>query len=190
LNEWTEFDIWKNVTPSERKKVRSKIDAIPYICIEAQRDIHNELKDKSSYIGKVLSYIKYEDDDVATLEEMINSINETAVSKSEPLQSLKDSLQGLNESFLGASYTEITPFPKKIRDLSKQFSVHFGDEENHSFSMEYHGTGTRSWASMLTVQSFLGFMHERHDNENKALHPIIGAEEPEAHLHPNAQRTL
>ncbi|MDK9477427.1 AAA family ATPase [Klebsiella pneumoniae] len=190
LNEWTEFDIWKNVTPSERKKVRSKIDAIPYICIEAQRDIHNELKDKSSYIGKGLSYIKYEDDDVATLEEMINSINETAVSKSEPLQSLKDSLQGLNESFLGASYTEITPFPKKIRDLSKQFSVHFGDEENHSFSMEYHGTGTRSWASMLTVQSFLGFMHERHDNENKALHPIIGAEEPEAHLHPNAQRTL
>ena len=153
LNEWTEFDIWKNVTPSERKKVRSKIDAIPYICIEAQRDIHNELKDKSSYIGKVLSYIKYEDDDVA-------------------------------------SYTEITPFPKKIRDLSKQFSVHFGDEENHSFSMEYHGTGTRSWASMLTVQSFLGFMHERHDNENKALHPIIGAEEPEAHLHPSAQRTL
>lgn len=190
LNEWAGLDDWQDVIPNERRRVRSKIDAVPYICIEAQRDIHNELKDKSSYIGKVLSYIKYEDEDIATLEGMISAINETAVNRSEPLQSLKDSLQGLNESFLGSSHTEITPFPKKIRDLSKQFTVHFGDEENHSFSMEYHGTGTRSWASMLTVQSFLGFMQERHDNESKALHPVIGAEEPEAHLHPNAQRTL
>ncbi|UJR63016.1 ATP-dependent nuclease [Dickeya zeae] len=190
LNEWPAFDVWKDVVPNDRKKLRSRIDAIPYISIEAQRDIHNELKDKASYIGKVLSYIKYEDGDVAVLEEMISSINEVAVNRSEPLQSLKQSLQGLNDSFLGASHTEITPFPKKIRDLSKQFTVHFGDQENHSFSMEYHGTGTRSWASMLTVQSFLGFMQERHDGESKALHPIVGAEEPEAHLHPNAQRTL
>lgn len=190
LTEWSGYDEWKEVVPQERKKFRSRIDAIPYICIEAQRDIHSELKDKSSYIGRVLSYIKYEDADVASLEEMISSINEVAVSKSEPLQSLKTCLQGLNESFLGSNHTEITPFPKKIRDLSKQFTVHFGDEENHSFSMEYHGTGTRSWASMLTVQSFLEFMHDRHETEGKALHPIIGAEEPEAHLHPNAQRTL
>ncbi|EKK1837133.1 ATP-dependent nuclease [Klebsiella variicola] len=190
LNEWGEFEGWKDIVVNERRKVRTKVDAIPYICIEAQRDIHHELKDKNSYIGKVLSYIKYEDEDVTALEEMISSINETAVSRSEPLQSLKNSLQGLNQSFLGSSHTEITPFPKKIRDLSKQFTVHFGDEENHSFSMEYHGTGTRSWASMLTVQSFLSFMHERHELENKALHPIVGAEEPEAHLHPNAQRTL
>ncbi|WP_449555891.1 ATP-dependent nuclease [Huaxiibacter chinensis] len=190
LTEWASYENWKEVVPQERKKFRAKIDAIPYICIEAQRDIHHELKDKSSYIGKVLSYIKYEDADVASLEEMISSINEAAVSRSQPLQSLKACLQGLNESFLGSSHTEITPFPKKIRDLSKQFTVHFGDEENHSFSMEYHGTGTRSWASMLTVQSFLEFMQERHENESKALHPIIGAEEPEAHLHPNAQRTL
>ncbi|AJJ64062.1 MULTISPECIES: ATP-dependent nuclease [Yersinia] len=190
LTEWPSYEEWKNVVPNERKRFRARIDAIPYICIEAQRDIHSELKDKSSYIGRVLSYIKYDDDDVASLENMISSINEVAVSKSEPLQSLKACLQGLNESFLGSNHTEITPFPKKIRDLSKQFTVHFGDEENQSFSMEYHGTGTRSWASMLTVQSFLEFMHERHESEGKALHPIIGAEEPEAHLHPNAQRTL
>lgn len=190
LSEWPALDVWKDLNPNDRRKFKSRIDAMPYISIEAQRDIHSELKDKSSYIGKVLSYIKYADDDVATLEEMISSINATAVERSEPLQSLKQSLQGLNDSFLGASHTEITPFPKKIRDLSKQFTVHFGDEANHSFSMEYHGTGTRSWASMLTVQSFLGFMHERHDSESKALHPIVGAEEPEAHLHPNAQRTL
>lgn len=190
LSEWVNLDVWKELIPSERKKFKSKLDSIPYISIEAQRDIHTELKDKSSYIGRVLSYIKYEDDDIQSLEAMITSLNETAVDKSLPLQSLKSCLQGLNESFLGSNHTEITPFPKKVRDLSKQFSVHFGNEEKTSFSMEYHGTGTRSWASILTVQSFLEFMKERHENENKAIYPLVGAEEPEAHLHPNAQRTL
>ncbi|MBA0035487.1 AAA family ATPase [Pantoea sp. BIGb0393] len=190
LEEWATIDRWKTIATNERKKLRSRIEAMPYISIDAQRDIHNELKDKSSYIGKVLSYIKYDEGDVSLLEGMISNINEAAVNRSEPLQSLKASLQGLNDSFLGSNYTEITPFPKKIRDLSKQFTVHFGDQENNSFSMEYHGTGTRSWASMLTVQSFLGFMQERYQGESKALYPIIGAEEPEAHLHPNAQRTL
>lgn len=190
LDEWAAIDRWKATAINERKRMRSRIDALPYISIDAQRDIHSELKDKSSYIGKVLSYIKYDEDDVSLLEGMISSINETAVNRSVPLQSLKASLQGLNDSFLGSNCTEITPFPKKIRDLSKQFTVHFGDQENNFFSMEYHGTGTRSWASMLTVQSFLGFMQERYHVESKALYPIVGAEEPEAHLHPNAQRTL
>lgn len=89
-----EFEGWKDIVVNERRKVRTKVDAIPYICIEAQRDIHHELKDKSSYIGKVLSYIKYEDEDVTALEEMISSINETAVSRSEPLQSLKIHFKG------------------------------------------------------------------------------------------------
>ncbi|MBP1038706.1 AAA family ATPase [Serratia fonticola] len=190
LDEWPEFDGWQALKVSEKNRMKQRFNAIPYISIEAQRDIHNELKDKSSFIGKVLSYIEYSEGDVTALEEMVKKINDAAVDKSPPLQSLTKHLQDLNQSFLGASHAEITPFPKKIRDLSKQFSVHFGEGEDSSFSMEYHGTGTRSWASMLTVKSFLDFMKGRYEEESMPLSPVIGAEEPEAHLHPNAQRTL
>jgi putative ATP-dependent endonuclease of OLD family len=86
--------------------------------------------------------------------------------------------------------TDITPFPKKIRDLSKRFSIHFGDSASSSFSMEYHGMGTRSWASMLTVKAFLELSEKKHSEEEECFFPIVAAEEPEAHLHPNAQRTL
>jgi putative ATP-dependent endonuclease of OLD family len=56
--------------------------------------------------------------------------------------------------------------------------------------MEYHGMGTRSWASMLTVKAFTDLMAAKHEKEAKPFFPILATEEPEAHLHPNAQKTL
>ncbi|MCG8043011.1 MAG: AAA family ATPase [Candidatus Thiodiazotropha endolucinida] len=106
------------------------------------------------------------------------------------MKQLKDQLDNLNQSFDGSGQTELTPFPKKIRDLSKRFSVHFGESDKNSFSMEYHGMGTRSWASMLTVKAFIELMAKNHEEEAEPFFPILAAEEPEAHLHPNAQRTL
>ena len=50
--------------------------------------------------------------------------------------------------------------------------------------------GTRSWASMLTVKAFTELLVSKHEQEMEPLFPIMAAEEPEAHLHPNAQRTL
>ncbi len=50
--------------------------------------------------------------------------------------------------------------------------------------------GTRSWASMLTVKSFLEMTANKHKEEEEPFFPILAAEEPEAHLHPNAQKTL
>lgn len=121
---------------------------------------------------------------------MIAEINKEAIDKSEPLKSLKHHLDNLNQSFEGTGHTELTPFPKKIRDISKRFSIHFGGSNQNSFSMEYHGMGTRSWASMLTVKAFAELMAKTYKEEVEPFFPLLAAEEPEAHLHPNAQRTL
>jgi len=43
---------------------------------------------------------------------------------------------------------------------------------------------------MLAERAFIDLMKELHDEEAEPYHPIIAAEEPEAHLHPNAQRSL
>ena len=50
--------------------------------------------------------------------------------------------------------------------------------------------GTRSWASMLTVKAFTELLAKNHKEEAEPFFPILASEEPEAHLHPNAQRTL
>ena len=121
---------------------------------------------------------------------MVAEVNQAAIEKSDPLKQLKNHLDTLNHSLNCDGQTELTPFPKRIRDLSKRFSVHYGSSSDNSFSMEYHGMGTRSWASMLTVKAFTELLVSKHEQEMEPLFPIMAAEEPEAHLHPNAQRTL
>lgn len=190
LSEWQAYENWTDNSVKINKKITKRIESIPFVSIDAQRDIHQELREKTSYIGKILSEIDFTSDDKDALEELIQELNESAVEKSEVLSELKTHLDSLSQSFEGQGQTDITPFPKKIRDLSKRFSVHFGDTASNSFSMEYHGTGTRSWASMLTVKAFLELSEKKHTKEEECFFPIVAAEEPEAHLHPNAQRTL
>lgn len=189
LDRWPDVTNWADEKVRETKLGNRKFN-IPLIPIDAQRDIHLELRDKSSFIGKVLANINYDAKDIANLEDIIKTANDEAVAKSPELQNLKKHLEGLSQSFSGSGVAEITPLPKKIRDLSKHFSIHFGESTANSFSMEYHGMGTRSWASMLTVKSFLDMTAEKYANEAEPFLPILAAEEPEAHLHPNAQKTL
>jgi putative ATP-dependent endonuclease of OLD family len=190
LQDWPNFENWLSVKPSLSHKLTSRSEFIPFVSIDAQRDIHHELNDKSSFVGRVLSQVKYESEDIKGLEKMVSEINEAAVAKSEHLAGLRTTLDSLNESFGGSGTAEVTPFPKKIRDLSKNYRVHFGQSAARTFSMEYHGMGTRSWASMLAVKAFTNMMGKMHELEKEPYHPIIAAEEPEAHLHPNAQRAL
>jgi len=189
LERWPDLKTWQ-IEKIKENKLLTRFKSIPFISIEAQRDIHQELKERSSFIGKVLSNIEYNPAEITALESLIKGVNDEAVNKSNVLQSLKTHLEQLNHSFQGSGSAEITPFPKKIRDLSKHFSIHFGESISGIFSMEYHGMGTRSWASMLTVKAFTDLMAGKHEKEEKPFFPILAAEEPEAHLHPNAQKTL
>jgi len=189
LDKWSGTDAWKTEKFKETK-ITGHFFSIPFILIEAQRDIHQDLKDKFSFVSKILSRVEYEQDDIKELEKLIKEVNEEAVNKSSELQGLKEHLNNLNRSFQGSGYAEITPFPKRIRDLSKHFTIHFGESTGNSFSMEYHGMGTRSWASILTVTAFIELMYAKHRREEKPFYPIFATEEPEAHLHPNAQKTI
>ena len=191
LERWPDLKTWQTEKIKETNML-NYFESIPFISIEAQRDIHHELKERSSFIGKVLSSVEdeYNQTEITMLESLIKNVNDRAVDESSVLQNLKTHLEKLNHSFEGSGSAEITPFPKKIRDLSKHFSIHFGESSSNTFPMEYHGMGTRSWASMLTVKAFTDLMAAKHEKEAKPFYPILAAEEPEAHLHPNAQKTL
>jgi len=162
-------------------------DEIPFFYVDAQRDIIEDIKIKTSYLGRMLSKIDY-GDDIEQLEKQIKLLNEKAVQSSPVLQKIKDALKQLDTAMsTPEDNVEITPFTKKLRDLHKGFSIYYNDQDD-SFSMEYHGMGTRSWSSLLTLKAFINILSE--NAAENAFFPILAVEEPEAHLHPNAQKKL
>ncbi|KAF3977099.1 MAG: AAA family ATPase [Methylococcales symbiont of Iophon sp. n. MRB-2018] len=171
-------------------KIAFNFDELPFFYMDAQRDILEDTKLRNSYLGKMLSKIEYSPKDIKELEEQISGLNEKAVSSSDILTTIKSTLKGL-DSAMGTSSDgiEITPFTKKIRDLNKGLTIYYSDNQD-SFSMEYHGMGTRSWSSLLTLKAFISLLTTNAKKENSVFYPILAIEEPEAHLHPNAQKKL
>ncbi|MEG1937523.1 MAG: AAA family ATPase [Akkermansia sp.] len=167
------------------------IKEIPFFYEEAQRDIVNDLKIKTSFIGKMLSDVakSYDQSDVEALENVIKGLNQKAIENSNILTTIQKSLSGVASTMDTSESVDISPFAKKIRDLNKSLSIQYGKNE-HSFAMEYHGMGTRSWSSLLTLKAFIAHNQSLSAADGKLFFPIIAIEEPEAHLHPNAQKKL
>lgn len=165
-------------------------DEIPFFYMDAQRDILDDMKFRRSYLGKMLSQIKHSKDATKEIEDKIKLLNEEVVSSSDILSSIKTTLEELDTAMdTHSEGIEITPFAKKIRDLNKSLSIYYADQQD-SFPMEYHGMGTRSWSSLLTLKAFISLLSFNAQKNESVFFPILAIEEPEAHLHPNAQKKL
>lgn len=200
LNEWLPFQSVDDVYPKywyESDTGKSKpfsFDEIPFFYMDAQRDITEELKLKTSSIGKVLSKIEYSPDKIRELEQLIAELNRSATTDSKVLSELQSNLEQLNSTLDDRGRVEIAPFAKKLRDINKNISIYYGDGQN-SFTMDYHGMGTRSWSSLLALKAFIAILStDSQDgatpNNYRAFFPLVAIEEPESHLHPNAQKML
>ena len=193
LKEWPEFKteegtFWHQVDNGIEKNFY--LDEVPFFYMDAQRDILEDIKIKNSYLGKMISKIEYTKKDIETIEKQINELNEQTVSSSDILLKIREALKELDTALDSSSEgVEITPFTKKLRDLNKGLSIYYSDKKD-SFSMEYHGMGTRSWSSLLTLKAFVSLLSNNSEKEGTPFFPIIAIEEPEAHLHPNAQKKL
>ncbi|MBK8943772.1 MAG: AAA family ATPase [Ignavibacteriae bacterium] len=189
LKDWGAFEngegeCWYHAENGSEKPYH--FDETPFFYLDAKRDIIEDLKLRNSYLGKMLSIIEYAPEDIESIEKQIKELNEHAVTSSDILSNIAANLKDLDTAMDNENNgVDITPFPKKVRDLNRGVSIQYSE-----FSMDYHGMGTRSWSSFLTLKSFISFFYKNSKKKEKPFCPITTIEEPEAHLHPNAQKKL
>lgn len=161
-------------------------DEIPFFYLEANRDILDDIKSKSSYLGRILSSLEFTNEDKQKIEQLISELNDATIASSDVLSDLQMTLEELDTAMDNPNNSvQLTPFTKKVRDLNKGIRINYSE-----FSMDYHGMGTRSWSSLLVLKSFLNLNEKVYIANEKPYFPIIAIEEPESHLHPNAQKKL
>lgn len=186
---------WENPNPQEDDRLNNPnaFKALLLYFIDAQRDLTDDTRLRTSFFGRLATQLDsdYDKKDLKEITDLVQHLNEKAVGKSTVLRHLKAKLSELNRTTQTTGEgVSINPFPKKVRDLHKGMKVDYQDSESDTFSMEYHGMGTRSWASILSFSAFSSWEAQIKAEKSEPYFPILALEEPEAHLHPNAQRTL
>ena len=153
--------------------------------------IYDDLRKQGSFWRRLTDDLGLSAADVAELETALSGINQTIVNKSEILQHLKTNLADLQKVVTADSAgIDISPVARKLRDLSKGVDISFSTSGAQSFPLARHGMGTRSLASLLVFRAFASWRHAKATSGGDKVHSVLALEEPESHLHPQAQRSL
>jgi putative ATP-dependent endonuclease of OLD family len=191
LKEWRSFADWSSAATQDRALSAAQIEPLALHYVDAKRDLDEDLRRPGSFWRRLTEDLGLKDTDIAVMESTLSGINQEIVDKSEILQHLKTNLAGLQTVVSADSGTvEISPVARKLRDLSKGVDVSFSTSGAQSFPLARHGMGTRSLASLLVFRAYTSWRNTQAIKGGDNVHSVLALEEPESHLHPQAQRSL
>lgn len=187
----------KNIKESTCGRARNfGVDMLDYLksyYMDAHRDISEDLNSKKSFISRAASTSELSEDITEKLERQLNDINEEIIKNIPYLNKTSNKIQEIGKT-LGnkGDKVKIEPVARKMNDLHKGMDISLKESQGAPFSVSRHGQGTRSWISFLILGAYvdLTFEKEKDDDSEIENYVMLTMEEPEAHLHPQAQRQL
>ena len=191
LREWKPFADWTTAAIQDRALSAAQLEPLALHYVDAKRDLEEDLRKPGSFWRRLTEDLGLSAAEIEEMEKTLSGINEQIVAKSEILKHLKENLTGLQSVVASDSgAVEVTPVARKLRDLSKGVDVSFNTAGAQSFPLARHGMGTRSLASLLVFRAYASWRGKKATEGGDSVHSVLALEEPESHLHPQAQRAL
>lgn len=162
----------------------------PFFYLSAVRDAAKEFQPKSAFWGPFLRNPAIADDVRKELEDELRELNSKVISADSRLKDVKARLEKTASivSIQATNAVSIEAVPARARDLLSRSQVSVSGRSGARLPMARHGAGTQSLSVLFLFEAFLSSMLE--DTHGIGSVPIVALEEPEAHLHPSAARTL
>jgi putative ATP-dependent endonuclease of OLD family len=156
--------------------------------VDARRDLVEEFARRGSAVRRVLSDLEVSDATRAELESELADLGSRIVDESGTLDAVRKALEDLERLVGSIGSPALSPLPVRLEELSRSVAIDF-DTGSGALPVRLHGAGARSLAS-LQVQGVLYDRRLGKDGPAMRPHPVTLVEEPEAHLHPQANLEL
>lgn len=191
LTEWRPAANWLSTPVSVEGVNAEQLEHIALHYIDAKRDLEDDLRRQGSFWRRLTDNLGLSEADIQAFEKVLTDLNDGIVAKSSVLQHLRTNLSDMSAVVSADSAgVDITPVARRLRDLSKGVDVTFATTGAQAFPLARHGMGTRSLASLLVFRAFMSWRYSLAEEKGDQTHSLLALEEPESHLHPQAQRAL
>ncbi|PNU18605.1 ATP-dependent endonuclease [Geothermobacter hydrogeniphilus] len=188
LKEWPDSDSIENAQVQTSQVTARHLEPMAFYLMDAKRDIHDELQNRSSFWHKLISEPGLSDQKIGEIEETLSKLNQEIIDGSDVLTHVQGHLNDLYQTVsANKGDVSITPLARHMRDLNRGMDISFCTRDAQTFPLSRHGMGTRSIAAILTFRAYSNW---RQMNADGGIHSFLALEEPEAHLHPQAQRAI
>lgn len=163
---------------------------VPLFFLSALRDASQEFGQRGQFWSGFLKSIQLPDDQRERIEEMLREVNTSVIGANAGLTEVTKKIAdaGRLVPLDSADPVVLEAIPTRVFDMVGKIQVHLKSSYGAKLPLHRHGEGTQSLAVLMLFQAFASAnLAEAYYPEST---PILALEEPEAHLHPSAIRSL
>lgn len=157
--------------------------------LDARRDAVEQLRNSRTFWGQIVSDLRLNADVRAEIELTLAGLGTKLKDGSVPLAALQQELKQIRQVIAQPGLdVEVAALPLQVEDLLRAMDVLLTEAGQASLPISAQGMGTRSLSALLIFRAFVHSVLAAADGAGTLS--VAAFEEPEAHLHPQAQRAV
>lgn len=189
LRGWGGCDDGGGEVVREPRVGRRILDLVSFTLLDAKRDLVADLQQRRTAWGRLLARLEIPEELETDIARAMQDLGSSVIDASAVLRDLRARLGSVGQA-LGSSVAvvELAPLPSRVDELTRAIDVLVAAPGGAKIPLRLQGMGSRSLAALMVFQSFV----EMRLGVDLGLEPlaVTALEEPEAHLHPQAQAAV